>query len=236
MNKLFLFALVFVTLIVPVMAIEQTIITTALNVTYVPNGCTPVCNSVITIIPNTTNTMNQTTCVQSCSGVLQLRGENLVKDIPISNSDINQYMEYSFIREMGNISDVTNAFKQLSQCLTMLNRTAEQQRCIDDNQRVSLELAKCNEDRSYKTNFTECDKERANLNLQLSTANSNLATANQKASENEKTAEEEKTKQWWFGAIGLILGIGIFYYVLPKLNQRTSTRDALQTGPNTGAF
>ena len=132
-NKIFF--LIFLLMISSVMAKEQTVIKTYINLSFDNN------NSILRIVGENLNwakTIN--ICTVNCT----------------SNSSWIENLEILMVREMGNLSDVTNLFEKLDVCINQMNYTDEYVRCMSIARDKDNQLLDCKEGVSYKQNYTEC--------------------------------------------------------------------------------
>jgi len=198
-DKELVFVFLFLFLIASISALDTKIVETQITLTYSSAGCSISCSNITSgnITGNITITQ---LCSNNCSGILKVEGENLLKEIQITGSSWTKTFDNNVIRELGNSSDITQLFRKVDDCMSLLNSTDKLNICMDSNRNVSVELLMCKQDVGYKTNFTECDLLRDELETKLSTSET-------KASDLETTDKQNQSNKWlWIGG-AFILGI-----------------------------
>lgn len=177
--KTIIYVLIALLIITPVMATENVIIKTNINMTYDEN------TSTLRIMGENLN-WAKTLCVFNCT-----------------NSTWTNNLELLMLREMGNLSDITNLFDKLDVCLNQMNYTDKYLKVMQVNSNVANELLMCQENLSYADNYTQCENTLAQKNTIISNKDSEKDAA-------VKTIQDEydalKKQRDWIGLFAVVAG------------------------------
>lgn len=178
------FYLFFLILLIPagVMAIDQTIVHTNINVTY--------------------NYMNENI------STLKILGEGLEWSQTFNKENWSGILEIEMIRELGNKTDITDIFDKLDVCLHQMNYTDQFEKCKQNNFNLTGRLYDCLEDGKFETNFTACIGNLSEKDRKISEKESEKNRLDSEWKERYDKLQKQKT---WI-MLGLLIAGGYVLY------------------------
>ncbi len=212
MNKIFL--LIFgIFLISNVLAITNTIVETEFTLEYNPAGnCIENCVNI---------TENHTTCSSSCSGILIITGENLLKEIVINSTSFTEIIEHSLIRTFAeNKTDITDLVERIDRCM---DYEGKMNACLDAQRNVTIEILECREGASYEPNYTACNLQKVSLQSDVTSKDTEITNK-----DNELKDLKDSRQLWGVG--GIIIASLFWWKGIPYLRNRNTESDPASKG------